>query len=126
MLLINTDELRKSVEYLKGEQKDKLITFIDMCEAYAEVDVFDVEMRKSIYTFNRAKKPLVKESFHSPKITRWTKKNTKHLTDAIGNGEGFEGFRTRSGLTETTDQAIRTRMYKIGYCKDEDGEWITK
>ena len=124
-MYIDIEELRveADIAYKLGNYRfaSNLMDAIDTIEVYVEPEGF---RPPNAAIFNRAKKPLVKESFHSPKITRWTKKNTKHLLDAIGNSEGFEGFRTRSGLTETTDQALRTRMYVIGYHKDSEGEWI--
>ncbi len=124
MVVINLDELRRTIKLLDGEQKDKLITFIEMCEVYGEVDTLDVEMRKSIYTFNRAKSPLVKESFHSPKCIKWNAKLDKLLISTlVDKGETYGAFMKSCGIDGVTEGAVRNRIYKLGW-RRPGTEWV--
>jgi len=124
-MYIDIEELRveADIAYKLGNYRfaSNLMDAIDTIEVYTKPEGF---MPPSSAIFNRAKTPLVKESFTSPKCIKWTPELDKLLVSTlVDKGETYGAFTKSCGIDGVTEGAVRNRIYKLGYRRPAD-KWI--
>ncbi len=132
---LDLDELKRDIQVALDTKNftvaDKLISVYDMIETLTIPDKRDVDFRRSEAVFNRssAAKSVTghRIGYKSKKIIKWNKENVDALIFSIVEcGESFDDYRKISGNTEASDTALRTRVWKSGYIKLEDGSYELK
>ena len=130
---LDLDELKRDIQVALDTKNftvaDKLISVYDMIETLTIPDKRDVDFRRSEAVFNRSSAAQSvsghRIGFKSPKIITWNKENVDALIFSVVEcGESFDRYRELSGNVEASDTALRTRLWKSGYRKTEDGGYV--